>query len=70
MRRRRKWTYPENLAKLPNFELWFASVVVKDLTTSEEVGKDVISISSLPSNLATCYWSMYAFGNHLRVANI
>jgi hypothetical protein len=65
MRRRRKWTYPENLAELPPFELWFVGDVVKDLTIGEEVVEDVISISSLPSNLATCYRSMYAFGNHL-----
>ncbi len=69
MRRHRKWTYVKNLAKLPPFELWFASDVVEDLTISEEVAKDVISISSPPSNLATCYWFMYAFGNCLRVAN-
>jgi hypothetical protein len=65
MRRCKKWTYLENLAKLPPFELRFVSDVIKDLTIGEEVAKDVISISSLPSNLATCYRSMYAFGNHL-----
>lgn len=65
MRRRRKWTYLKNLAELPPFELWFVSVVVEDLATGEEVAEDVISINSLPSNLATGYRSMYAFGNHL-----
>jgi len=68
MRRCKKWTYPNNLVELPPFELWFASDVVEDLTIGEEVAEDVISISSSPSNLLTCYWSMYAFGNHLRVA--
>ncbi len=59
--------YQENLVELPPFEIWFAIVIVKKLTTSEKVVEDVISINSLPLDMATCYWSMYAFGNHLRV---
>jgi hypothetical protein len=55
MKRCRKWTYPKNLVELPPFELWFVSDVVEDLTISEEVVEDVISISSSPLNLATCY---------------
>jgi hypothetical protein len=55
MRRCRKWTYPKNLVELSPFELWFASDVVEDLTIGEEVAEDVISISSSPSNLPTCY---------------
>ncbi len=64
--------YPENLVKLPPFEIWFAIAIViaKKLATSEEVVEDVISINSLPLDMATCYWSMYAFGNNLRVESV
>jgi hypothetical protein len=58
------------LAKLPPFEIWFVIVIAKKLVIGEEVVKDVISISSPPLDLATCYWSMYAFGNHLRVESV
>jgi hypothetical protein len=39
------------------------------LVASEDVFKDVISISSPPLDLAIWYHSMYAFGKHLRVAS-
>jgi maleate cis-trans isomerase len=35
----------------------------------EEVSKDVVSISTISSNMATTYSSLYAFGNHLQVAS-
>jgi hypothetical protein len=57
------------MAESPTFEVWFNVVVVKALVASEDVSKDVISISNLHSDLAIGYHSMYALGNHLRVAS-
>jgi hypothetical protein len=40
------------------------------MAIGEKVSKDVVSISTLSSNTATTYSSMYAFGNHLQVVNV
>ncbi len=39
------------------------------MLVGENISENVVSISMLPSNSATNYRSMYALGNHLRVAN-
>ena len=36
----------------------------------DDVDADVVSLSKLPSELATKYRSMWAFGNHLRVMSV
>lgn len=58
--------YPETMAKLPRFEQWVSNVIKNAMSKHE----DVASISMLPSNITTNYHSMYAFGNHLRVASV
>jgi hypothetical protein len=58
------------MVKLPAFEVWFNVVVAKALATCEDVSKDVISINTPPLDLAIRYHSMYAFGNHLKVASV
>jgi hypothetical protein len=40
------------MVELPTFEVWFNVVVAKALVASEDVFKDVISISSPPLDLA------------------
>jgi hypothetical protein len=57
------------MVELPPFETWFPNVVAKANTIREDVIDDVKSISTPPSNLATSYHSMYAFGNHLQIAS-
>jgi hypothetical protein len=39
------------------------------MENGEEVLEDVLSIGIHPSNCATTYHSMYAFGNHFQVAS-
>ncbi len=62
--------YPKNLAKLPPFELWFATTIVKDMAKGVDVREDVISINAPPLEIPIAYLSMYAIGNHLRVASV
>jgi len=64
-RRCKKVVYSDNLAKLPRFEVWFATTLTKEMAIGAEVGKYVISIKTSPSEMATAYRSMWAFGNHL-----
>jgi hypothetical protein len=58
------------LVKLPPFEIWFATTIVESQAIGEEVLRDMISLIIPPSILATTYHFMYAFGNHLSVANV
>jgi hypothetical protein len=57
------------MAELPPFEQWLSIAIVEAMTIGVEVSKDVVSISTPPSSFATTYHSMYACGNHLRVAS-
>jgi hypothetical protein len=68
-KRNKRLLYLQTMVELPTFEVWFSIVVAKSLVANEDVSKDVISISTPPLDLAIGYHSMYAFGNHLRVAN-
>lgn len=54
------------MVELPPFETWYPNVVAKATIRSE----DVKSINTPPSNLATSYHSMYAFGNHLQITSV
>ncbi len=69
MRRTIRLVYLDNMAELPPFEQWLFIAIVKAMALGEKVLEDVVSISALPSSLATTYHSMYAFGNRLQVAN-
>jgi hypothetical protein len=69
MRRNIKLVYPNNMAELPPFEKWLFIAIAEAMAIGEKVLEDVVSISVLPSSLATTYHSMYAFGNRLQVAS-
>jgi hypothetical protein len=51
------------------FENWFVGAIVESLAIGKEIAKNVLSMRIPPSNLTTSYRSMYAFGNHLRMAS-
>jgi hypothetical protein len=57
------------MVKLPTFENWFLGAIAQSLATCEESAKDILSTKIPPSNLATSYRFMYAFGNHLQMAS-
>jgi hypothetical protein len=57
-RRGRKVIYLDDLAKLPTFESWVATIVVKDMAAREDVSPNVISIITPPLNYAIAYRSM------------
>lgn len=61
--------YPNELVKVPPFQLWIAIDFAKDMLASLDIVPNVISIVKPSSNLSATYQSMWAFGNHLQVAN-
>jgi len=58
------------MARLPPFEQWVSNVIKNAMLIGENINENVVSISMLPSDLATNYHFMYAFGNHLQVASV
>jgi hypothetical protein len=56
----------KHLVKLPPF----GNIVAEDMATCVEVAKNIFSLNSPPSQVATTCHSMYAFGSHLRVASV
>jgi hypothetical protein len=57
------------MVNLPTFENWFLGAIAQSLPTCEEIAKDILSVKIPPSNVATSYRFMYAFGNHLQMAS-
>jgi hypothetical protein len=60
--------YLDELVELPPFELWIASVIAEDMA-GLDIALNVISIITPSSDFAIAYQSMWAFGNHIRVAS-
>ena len=50
-----------------HFKDWLPTTVDLALSIEEEVDNDVKALMMLPSQDAKLYWSMYAYGNHIRV---
>jgi hypothetical protein len=61
--------YVNTMVELLAFENWFVGAIVESLATCKEIAKNVLSMRIPRSDLTTSYRSMYAFGNHLRVAS-
>lgn len=69
-RGRRVVPYPPELAEPKPFTEWLEETVYQRFTeNAESVEADVLALSKVPSELATKYRSMWAFGNHLRLAS-
>ena len=62
--------YPPELSPPKPFDEWLEEIVVlRNAENPKLVEPDVLALSKQPSELATKYRSMWAFGQHLRVAS-
>lgn len=68
-RNRRGRPFPDELAEAQPFPEWLHAEVACEQAddSAESPEEDVIRLSSPPSQRASRYRSMWAFGNHLRV---
>jgi hypothetical protein len=62
--------FPNNLAESSPFVEWIKKYIILAIQGGEDIDQDTTHMSMLPTLEAKLYRSMYAYKNHIRVANV
>ena len=68
-RRRTRFVFPRELRPVPGFADWVQEEVRREQQSGVAVNPNVLDTSRGPLHVAAAYKSMFAFGNHYRVAS-